>query len=249
MANEARAAGVSRFVYMSSCSVYGIAEEDIVDEESPVRPQTVYAQCKELVERDVSQLASDDFSPTFLRNATAYGASPNMRFDIVLNNLCGLAWTTGVIALDSDGTPWRPLVHAGDICRAIVELLEAPRERIHNEVVNIGAVGANFQIRELAEIVGSVFEGCEVSIGGRAADSRSYRVSFDKLRDLLPSFACAWTPLDGARELREAFEQVGLTDELFRSDRFTRLRRIELLRETGRVDSQLFWREPDAATA
>jgi nucleoside-diphosphate-sugar epimerase len=249
IAKEARAAGVTRFVYMSSCSVYGIAEEDIVDEESPVRPQTVYAQCKQLVERDVAELATDDFSPTFLRNATAYGASPNMRFDIVLNNLCGLASTTGVIALDSDGTPWRPLVHAGDICRAIVELLEAPRERIHNEIVNIGALGANFQIRELAEVVASVFEGCELSIGARAADNRSYRVSFEKLRDLLPSFSCVWTPLEGARELRDAFERIPLTEELFRSNRFTRLRQIELLRETDRIDSQLFWREPDAAPA
>jgi nucleoside-diphosphate-sugar epimerase len=249
LAKEARAAGVERFVYMSSCSVYGIAEEDIVDEESPVNPQTVYAQCKELVERDVSQLATDDFSPTFLRNATAYGASPNMRFDIVLNNLCGLAWTTGVITLDSDGTPWRPLVHAGDICRAIVELLGAPRERVHNQIVNIGALGANFQIRELAEVVASVFAGCELSIGAKAADNRSYRVSFEKLRDLLPSFQCVWTPLDGARELYTAFEEIPLTEELFKSNRFTRLRQIELLRETGRVDSQLFWREPEAATA
>jgi nucleoside-diphosphate-sugar epimerase len=246
VAEQARAAGVTRFVYMSSCSVYGIADEDIVDEESPLRPQTVYAQCKQLVERDVAELATDDFSPTFLRNATAYGASPNMRFDIVLNNLCGLAWTTGVIAVQSDGTPWRPLVHAADIGRAITEVLDAPRARFHNEVVNIGALGANFQVRELAEIVASVFEGCDLSIGSSAADNRSYRVSFDKLRDLLPSFECEWTPLRGARELREAFESVPLSEELFESPRFTRLRRIESLRETDLLDAQLFWREPDA---
>ena len=247
VAETARAAGVSRFVYMSSCSVYGIAEEDIVDEDSPVRPQTVYAQCKQLVERDVAQLATDEFSPTFLRNATAYGASPNMRFDIVLNNLCGLAWTTGVIALLSDGTPWRPLVHAADICRAITELLEAPRERVHNEVVNIGALGANFQVRELAEIVASVFDGCELSIGSSDADNRSYRVSFEKLRELLPSFECVWTPLRGANELREAFESIPLSQDLFESSRFTRLRRIEGLRETDALDAQLFWRASDAA--
>jgi hypothetical protein len=130
-----------------------------------------------------------------------------------------------------------------------VELLDAPRERVHNQVVNIGALGANFQIRELAEIVASVFEGCELSIGAQAADNRSYRVSFDKLRDLLPSFRCAWTPLEGARELRDAFERIPLTEELFKSNRFTRLRQIELLRETDRLDPELFWREPDAATA
>jgi nucleoside-diphosphate-sugar epimerase len=249
VAKTALSAGVTRFIYMSSCSVYGIAEEDMVDEESPVRPQTMYAQCKHLVERDVAALATDNFSPTFLRNATAYGASPNMRFDIVLNNLCGLAWTTGIIALESDGTPWRPLVHAADICRAIAEFLAAPRDRVHNQVVNVGALGANFQVRELAEVVASVFEGCELSIGAHAADNRSYRVSFDKLRELLPSFRCTWTPRQGAQELQAAFEQISLSEELFRSNRFTRLRQIERLRETDKLDPQLYWREPDAAPA
>src|SRR6267154_6636475 len=137
LAELARKAGVKRFVYMSSCSVYGVSEAELVDEESPVSPQTIYAECKTLVERDLRKLADDKFSPTFLRNATAYGASPRMRFDIVLNNLSGLAWTTHEIRMTSDGTPWRPLIHGLDICQAIVETLKAPREAVHNEVLNV----------------------------------------------------------------------------------------------------------------
>ena len=159
VAATAKAAGVTRFVYTSSCSVYGAATSDLVDEESPLAPQTAYAECKLLVERDVGAIGDDDFSPTFLRNATAYGASPRMRFDIVLNNLCGLAWTTGEIRMESDGTPWRPLVHALDICASIGCVLEAPRDQVHGQMLNVGAPEANFQVREVAEIVGRVFPG------------------------------------------------------------------------------------------
>ena len=162
LAELARKAGVKRFVYMSSCSVYGVAEGEDVTEESSVDPQTAYAICKTLVERDVKPLATKGFSPAFMRNATAYGASPRMRFDIVLNNLAGLAWTTREIKMTSDGTPWRPLVHGLDIARAIIAVLQAPAEAIHNEVFNVGDTSHNYRVREIAETVGSVFPGCQV---------------------------------------------------------------------------------------
>jgi nucleoside-diphosphate-sugar epimerase len=247
LAEAARAAGVERFVYTSSCSVYGLAEEDVVDETSAVNPQTAYADCKRLVERDVAPLADDGFSPTFLRNATAFGASPRMRFDIVLNNLSGLAFTVREIRLDSDGTPWRPFVHARDICKAILCTLEAPREAVHGEVFNVGDTGANYQIREIAEIVGDVFPGCTVSLGTLGgADTRSYRVAFDKIHERLPGFSCDWDARKGAEELRALFERIGLTEELFHSRGFTRLKQIRYLLESGQIDADFYWRRNGA---
>ena len=240
LATAAKTAGLTRFVYTSSCSVYG-RSDGLVDEESPLDPQTAYADCKRLVERDVSALASDGFSPTFLRNATAYGASPRLRFDVVVNNLCGLAWTTREIKMESDGTPWRPLVHVEDISQAIARVLAAPRETVHDVVLNVGDRDANYQIRELAEIVGGVFPGCEVTIGDRGADERSYRVSFARIHDVLPDFSCEWTVEKGARSLREVFEAVGLTAEEFKSRSFTRLLQIEHLRATEQIDEGFFW--------
>src|SRR5499427_1813512 len=192
LAELARKAGVKRFVYMSSCSVYGVSEGDDVTEESCVDPQTAYAVCKTLVERDVKPLATKGFSPTFMRNATAYGASPRMRFDIVLNNLAGLAWTTKEIKMTSDGTPWRPLVHGLDISRAIIAVLQAPAEAIHNEIFNVGDTSHNYRVREIAEIVAAVVPGCTLSFGKPGADNRSYRVSFDKIHAKLPGFSCEW---------------------------------------------------------
>jgi nucleoside-diphosphate-sugar epimerase len=241
IAELARNAGVERFVYASSCSVYGIADQDVVDEQSPVNPQTAYAVCKTLVEQDVRALATDDFSPTFLRYSTAYGASPRMRFDVVLNNLCGLAWTLGEIRMESDGTPWRPLVHVLDMSESVATVLAAQREQVHNEVFNVGAPGANFRIRDIAEIVGEVFPGCEITIGGTSPDNRSYRVSFDKIHDVLPDFSCDWNPRRGAEQLLEVFRRIDLTAEDFRSRRFTRLKQIEHLLTTGAIDSSLFW--------
>ena len=241
LAEAARSAGVPRFVYTSSCSVYGIAAEDLVDEESPLNPQTAYARCKELVERDVGAMASDDFSPTFLRNATAYGASPRMRFDIVLNNLAGHAWTSGTVRLQSDGSPWRPLVHAEDISRAVIAAVEAPREQVHGQVLNVGAPGANYRVRELAEVVASTFPGSELSIGPDGGDNRSYRVSFDKIAELLPEFVPVWDVEAGARELHDVFERVQLTQDQFEGPDFIRLRRIEELRSDGRLDASLYW--------
>ncbi len=241
LATLAKEAGVERFVYASSCSVYGVADEDVVDERSPINPQTAYAECKTLVERDVWAHADDSFSPTFLRFATAYGASPRMRFDIVLNNLCGLAWTTREIRMESDGTPWRPLVHALDMCQAVACTLEAPRELVHNEILNVGAPGANYRIRDIAAIVGDVFEDCEISVGATSPDNRSYRVSFEKIGKVLPSFRCEWDPRRGAEQLLELFRRVALTADDFSSAKFTRLKQIEHLLSSGAIDSSLFW--------
>jgi nucleoside-diphosphate-sugar epimerase len=241
LAELARRAGVQRFVYMSSCSVYGVAGGDFVTEESPVNPQTAYGVCKTLVEQDVRKLADTRFSPTFLRNATAYGASPRMRFDIVLNNLAGLAWTTKEIRMTSDGTPWRPIVHGLDICQAIVAVLEAPQESIHNEVFNVGDTGNNYRVREIAEIVGDVFPGCDVSFGPPSSDNRSYRVSFDKIRKHLPDFACRWDARRGAQQLLELFRRVDMTDQVFQDRTFTRLKQLEYLIRTQQIDENFFW--------
>lgn len=242
IANLAKASGVKRFVYTSSCSVYGVATESLVTEESPVNPQTAYAVCKTLVERDVSPLADDDFSPTFLRNATAYGASPRMRFDIVLNNLSGLAWTTREIRIESDGTPWRPFIHALDICKAVACTLDAPREVVHNQVFNVGDSRSNYQVREIADIVAEVFEGCKITLANTTGpDNRSYRVSFEKIREALPTFSCDWDALKGAEQLRDTFARIGLTDDMFLSRGFTRLKQIEYLIGTKQIDERFYW--------
>lgn len=240
LATLAKEAGVSRFIYMSSCSVYGVAD-GIVDESSPVDPQTAYAKCKALVERDVLPLADDGFSPTFLRNSTAFGASPRMRFDIVLNNLAGLAWTEGKIAMTSDGTPWRPLVHGLDIAQAIRRSLTAPRESVHGQIFNVGSEDNNYTVRQIAEIVAAEFPGCEVSFGPPSADNRSYRVAFDKIREVLPGFACAWDATKGAAQLHEVFERIDLDGATFTGRGHTRLKQIEYLMRTKQVDDRLFW--------
>ena len=240
LAELAIEAGVERFVYMSSCSVYGVAE-GTVDETSAVNPQTAYADCKTLVERDLRKLASDSFSPTFMRNATAFGASPRQRFDIVLNNLAGLAWTTRKIAMNSDGTPWRPLVHALDIARSIWCALEAPREAVHNQTFNVGSNEQNYQVREIAETVGAVFTGCDVTFGPAGGDNRSYKVYFDKISSQLPGFACAWNAQRGARQLFEVFNHIQMDAETFTGRGHTRLKQLEHLIRTAQVDADLFW--------
>jgi nucleoside-diphosphate-sugar epimerase len=237
----AKAAGVGRFVYTSSCSVYGVGNGQMLTEASTPNPQTAYAECKVLVERDVMKLAGPGFSPTFLRNATAYGASPRMRFDIVLNNLAGLAWTKKRIAMESDGSPWRPLVHVLDICKAVKCVLDAPTEVVHNEIFNVGDTNANYRVREIAEIVGATFPGCEVTIGTSAGDNRSYRVSFDKILTKLPGFSCDWDAEKGARQLREVFERIDMAPETFEFRAFTRLKQLEFLNRTKQVDAELFW--------
>ena len=240
----AKEAGVSRFLYASSCSVYGRSHEQIVTEESKLNPQTDYALCKMLDEREVAALADDIFSPTFLRNATAYGASPRMRFDLVVNNLAALAWTRKRIAMTSDGTPWRPIVHVLDICEAFRAALHAPRDAVHNEIFNVGRTDENYQIREIAECLADVFPGCEVTYGASDPDQRSYRVSFDKVARQLPGFRCEWDLRRGAEQLRGLYERVQLTDEMFRFRAFTRLAQLKYLMETGQIDADFFWTVP-----
>jgi nucleoside-diphosphate-sugar epimerase len=242
LARACKAAGVPRFVYTSSCSVYGAAEDGGErTERSAPNPQTAYARCKVLVERDVGALADTHFSPVFLRNATAFGASPRMRFDVVLNNLAGFAWTTQEIRMTSDGTPWRPLVHIEDICQAIVLALKAPREAVHNEIFNVGDDEQNYRIREIAAIVGQVFDGCTVTFGQPSGDNRSYRTSFSKIRRHLPEFRCCWPAELGARQLREIFERVGMTKEMFFFRGFTRLEQLKHLIATRQIDADFFW--------
>jgi nucleoside-diphosphate-sugar epimerase len=242
LATKCKEVGITRFVYTSSCSVYGVASSENVTETSPTNPQTAYAECKVLVERDVSALAGDDFSPTFLRNATAFGASPRMRFDIVLNNLAGLAWTTKEIKMISDGTPWRPLVHVLDICDAVACSLDAPRDLVHNQVFNVGDNGQNYRVREIAEIVAEVFPGCRLSFGENGADNRSYRVNFDKINSQLAGFRCQRDARTGAQELRSVFEKIKMTRETFEFRAFTRLKQLEHLLGTAQLDENLHWR-------
>ncbi len=243
LASLAKKAGVERFVHMSSCSVYGVAD-GVVDETSPVNPQTAYAQCKTLVERDVSALADDSFSPTFMRNATAFGASPRMRFDVVLNNLSGLAYTTGRIVMVSDGTPWRPLVHASDIGKAIRCALEAPRDVVHNQVFNVGSNEQNYRVREIAEKVASAFPGCSTSFGSPGEDNRSYRVNFDKIHEQLPGFSCDWDADRGAAQLASVFSWIDLDEATFTGRGHTRLAQLEHLLRVKQVDAELFWTAP-----
>jgi nucleoside-diphosphate-sugar epimerase len=243
LAELAKQAGVRRFVYMSSCSVYGVATEGDVTEESPINPQTAYAECKALVERDVKPMADDNFSPTFMRNATAFGASPRMRFDIVLNNLSGLAWTTKEIKMTSDGTPWRPLVHALDIAKALICVLEAPRDVVHNQIFNVGDTANNYRVKEVAEIVAETFPGCKLSFGTQGADNRSYRVSFEKINTQLPGFKCDWDARRGAQQLYDVFKQIDMTQETFESRGFTRLKQLEYLIRTQQIDQDFFWKK------
>lgn len=242
LARACKQARVPRFVYTSSCSVYGAAEDGGErDELSAPNPQTAYARCKVLVERDVGALADAQFSPVFLRNATAFGASPRMRFDIVLNNLAGFAWTTNEIRMTSDGTPWRPLVHVQDICQAVALALEAPREAVHNQIFNVGDDEQNYRVRDIAAIVGKAFDGCAVTFGQPNGDNRSYRTSFAKIRRHLPDFCCRWPAELGARQLRDVFERVGMPKEVFFFRAFTRIEQLKHLIATRQIDADFYW--------
>jgi nucleoside-diphosphate-sugar epimerase len=242
LARKARAAGVKRFVYASSCSVYGVGSGDFLTETSPVNPQTAYAKCKTMVERDVQPMATNDFCVTFLRNATAYGASPRMRFDIVLNDLCAVAWTTKRIVMTSDGSPWRPIVHIEDISTAIRCVLEAPVSAVNGQIFNVGQDGENYRVREIAQIVADVFPGCELQTGKSGADNRSYRVSFEKISTKLPGFKCSWTAKKGAEELRSRFEQIEFDKTTYEYRAFTRLKQIRYLSRTNQIDEDFFWK-------
>lgn len=248
LAGLARAAGCRRFIFASSCSIYGQGSQHALTEQSPFNPLTAYARSKVEAEAQLAGLADTGFSPIFLRNATAYGLSPKPRFDLVVNNLTGWAFTQGQVKLLSDGRAWRPIVHIEDIAQACRLALAAPRDAIHNQAFNVGSDAENYQVRQMAEGVAAVVPGAQVVFGaGAAADNRTYHVSFAKIRRHLPQFETRWTLARGIRQLYTAFCAVGLTAEEFAGRKFTRLKQLLYLLETQQVDTTLRWRQGAAS--
>lgn len=242
LAELAKSAGAKRFVFSSSCSTYGAAGDAILDESASMNPVTAYGESKVLVERDVTRLADDKFSPTYMRNATAYGASPRLRLDVVLNDLVAWAHTTGKIYIKSDGTPWRPIVHIRDIIGAIIAVLAAPREAVHNETFNVGRTEENFRIHELAAIVSDTVPGCHIEYAPDGGpDKRCYRVNCDKIRRKVPAFRPEWTARKGAQELYDAYRAVGLSFQDIEGGRYTRMSQISRLLKGGQIDASLKW--------
>jgi nucleoside-diphosphate-sugar epimerase len=247
LAQAAKTAGVQRFLFASSCSLYGVAGEDMLDERASFSPITPYGRSKVLVEQDVARLADDRFSPTFLRNATAYGFSPRLRADIVVNNLVAVAFTTGEVKIQSDGTAWRPLVHVEDFCRAFVATLHAPRALVHNVAFNVGRTEENYRVRELAELVQRALPGSRVTYApGGGPDPRSYRVDCSRIAKTLPDFRPQWTVPKGIEQLCEMYRRYGLTQSDI-GGRFLRLKQIQALQRDGRIDNALRW-QPSLAT-
>jgi nucleoside-diphosphate-sugar epimerase len=243
LASLAKEAGVPRYVFSSSCSNYGAAGDDYLDESAGFNPVTPYAESKVWVERDVALLADDAFSPTFLRSATAFGVSSRLRGDLVVNNLVGYACTTGDVLIKSDGMPWRPLVHIEDIARAFVAVLEAPRELVHNEAFNVGITSENYRVRDVAKMVAEVVPSSKVTYAGDASpDVRNYRVDCEKIRSRLPAFQPQWTVRKGVEQVYEALCHHGTSAEEFLSSQFIRLKRIRELQTTGALDEMLRWR-------
>jgi nucleoside-diphosphate-sugar epimerase len=242
LAQLSKAAGIRRFIFSSSCIMYGMSSAAVVTEDSPLDPKTEYARSKVKGEHAIAQLADDRFSPTFLRNGTIYGLSPRMRFDTVLNDLVGTAITTGKVTLYSDGTPWRPVVHVQDVSRAFLAVLEAPYADVHNQAFNTGADTLNHQIIELAEIVVKTVPGCTLEVLAQpGADHRTYKADFGKFARVFPTFTFEWTARKGAEELYEALKRIAVTKEIFVDKRFTRLKWLRHLLDTGQLDASLRW--------
>jgi nucleoside-diphosphate-sugar epimerase len=245
LARLAREAGVSRFLFSSSCSLYGASGDTLLDEDAPFNPVTAYGASKVAVERSLSRWANDGFSPTYLRNATAYGLSARLRTDLVVNNLTAAAWGTGEVLLRSDGSAWRPLVHVEDIARTVIAVLAAPRELVHDQAFNVGTTAENYRIREVADEVAAAIPGSRISFAGQvSADIRNYRVNCDKLADTLPEARGCWTVPMGIAQLRAAFASIGLKAEDVDGLRFVRMKRIRCLMSEGLLDGELRWRTP-----
>jgi nucleoside-diphosphate-sugar epimerase len=242
LAMLAKQVGVDRFIFSSSCSNYGAAGDNFLDETSPLNPITPYGISKMLVERDVTLLASDRFSPVFLRNATVYGVSPRLRFDVVLNNLVAWAFTTGKVYLKSDGTPWRPIIHVEDVSHAFLAALQAPKERVHNQAFNIGRTEENYRIRELAEIVVNSVPGSVLEYAPDAGpDKRCYRVDTSKVMREIPDFKPHWDAHQGVKELYAAYQKVGITLDEFEGPRYKRIDHLKMLMAQNKLDSNLRW--------
>jgi nucleoside-diphosphate-sugar epimerase len=250
LARLAKEAGVARFLFASSCSLYGVAGDAMLTEQAAFNPITPYGESKVRVEQDVGRLADDHFSPTFLRNATAYGVSPRLRADLVVNNLVGFAYTTGEVLIQSDGTPWRPLVHVQDIGRAFLAVLQAPRQLVHNQAFNVGRTEENYRVRELAELVLQVVPRSTVRYAeGGGPDRRCYRVDCDKLARTLPEFRPQWTVRRGVEQLYAAFRRHGLTRDAFFGDHYVRIKHIVKLQGEARLDGALRWTTARPAVA